>query len=89
MGEVAGCHVAPLRFEGADDHDRSGSPGPAHAAPPVLLGHQVIGVGLEEQLYEHRVHDVPPQADGCILGYVERVAESRHRAVRDGRLDRG
>jgi len=26
-----------------DDHGRPGSPGPGHAAPPVLLGEQVIG----------------------------------------------
>jgi hypothetical protein len=30
--------------------------------PPVLLSRQVIGVGVDEQLSEHRVHDVPPQA---------------------------
>jgi hypothetical protein len=29
-------------------------------APPVLLGRQVLGVGLDEQLFEHRVHDGPP-----------------------------
>jgi hypothetical protein len=29
---------------------------PGHAAPPVLLGEQVIGVGLDEQLPGHRVH---------------------------------
>jgi hypothetical protein len=51
-----------------------------------LLG-QVIGIGLDEQFYEHRVHDVPPQADGCIFG-VGVVTQSRHRAVRDGWLDR-
>jgi len=33
-----------------------------YAAPPVVLGRQVIGVGFDEQLFEHRVHDVPPQA---------------------------
>jgi hypothetical protein len=32
-----------------------------HAAPPVVLGCQVIGVGVDEQLFEHRVHGVPPQ----------------------------
>jgi hypothetical protein len=41
---------------GPDDHGRPGSPGPGYAAPPVLLGEQVIGVGLDEQLSEHRVH---------------------------------
>jgi hypothetical protein len=41
---------------GPDDHGRPGSPGPGHAAPPVLLGEQVIGVSLDEQLSEHRVH---------------------------------
>jgi hypothetical protein len=30
--------------------------------PPVLLSREVIGVGVDEQLFEHRVHDVPPQA---------------------------
>jgi hypothetical protein len=35
---------------------RPGSPGPGHAPSPVLLGPQVSGVGLEEQLFEHRVH---------------------------------
>ena len=33
--------------------------------PPVLLGQQVILIGLDEQLNEQRVHDVPPRADGC------------------------
>ena len=50
--------VLPV-WNGPDDH---GSPGPGHAAPPILLGRQVIGVGLDKQLFEHRVHDVPPQA---------------------------
>jgi len=47
---------------GPDDHGRASSPGPVYAAPPVVLGRQVIGVGFDEQLFEHRVHDVPPQA---------------------------
>src|SRR6516165_8466226 len=42
-----------------DGHDRPGSPGPAHTAPTVLLGRQVLGVGVDKQLFEHRVHDVP------------------------------
>jgi hypothetical protein len=50
---------------GPDDQGRAGSPGPADAALPVLLGQQVIGVGLDEQLFEHRVHDVPPRVDDC------------------------
>src|SRR5262245_65258118 len=46
---------------GPDGHGRPGSPGPAHTAPPVLFGRQVLGVGVDEQLFEHRVHDVPPR----------------------------
>ena len=52
--------VLPVTGGGPDGHGRSGSPGPPRAAPPVLLGQQVIGVGLDEQLHEHRVHNVPP-----------------------------
>jgi hypothetical protein len=33
-----------------------------HAPPPVVLGGQVIGVAVDKQLFERRVHDVPPQA---------------------------
>jgi hypothetical protein len=43
-------------------HGQPGSPGPVPAAPPVALGGQVIGIGVDEQFFEHRVHDVPPQA---------------------------
>jgi hypothetical protein len=39
-----------------------------YAVPPVFLGQQVIGVGLDKELFEHRVHDVPPRVGGCILG---------------------
>src|SRR6516225_7767251 len=53
--------VLPV-WSGPDDHGWPGSPGPAHAALPILLGRQVIGVGLDKQLFEHRVHAVPPQA---------------------------
>ena len=52
----------PPGWSGPDDHGWPGSPGPAHAALPILPGRQVIGVGLDKQLFEHRVHDVPPQA---------------------------
>ena len=51
----------PPVWSGPDDHRWPGSPGPPHAAPPILPGRQVIGVGLHKQLFEHRVHDVPPQ----------------------------
>jgi len=58
-------------------HGRSDSPGPARMAPPrVLLGQDVIGVGLDEQLYEHRVHDVPPGPAAASL--VAAVGEFRH-----------
>jgi hypothetical protein len=30
------------------------------ALPVLLLGEQVVGVGLDEQPHEHGVHDVPP-----------------------------
>ena len=53
---------------GSDDQGRPRPPGPAYAVPPVLLGQQVIGIGLDEQLFEHRVHDVPPRVGSCILG---------------------
>ena len=53
--------VLPVRRGGPDHDGRSGSPGPVCAAPPVLLRHQVIGVGLDEQFFEHRVHGVPPR----------------------------
>src|SRR6516164_297451 len=52
--------VLPATGGGPDHHGRPGSPGPARAAPPVLLGRQIIGVALDEQLDKHRVHDVPP-----------------------------
>ena len=53
---VTAAAALPGAGGGPDDHGRPGSPGPGHAAPPVLLGEQVIGVGLDEQLSEHRVH---------------------------------
>jgi len=40
------------------------APGPARAAPlGLLLGQQIIGVGLEEQLHEHRMHDALPRGE--------------------------
>jgi hypothetical protein len=33
---------------GPHRHGGPGSPGPARMASPVLLGHQVIGVGFDE-----------------------------------------
>ena len=52
--------MLPWAGGGPDGHGRPGSPGPVPAAPPIVPGGQVIGV--DEQLFEHRVHDVPPQA---------------------------
>ena len=57
---VTAAIMLPVPGGGPHRHGRSASPGPARTAPPVLLGRRVIGVGLDEQLYEHRVHDVPP-----------------------------
>src|ERR1700747_1524487 len=34
--------------------------------PPVLLSRQVLGIGLDEQFCEHRVHDVSPGVGGCL-----------------------
>ena len=48
--------VLPSTSGGPDDHGRPGSPAPGHTAPAVLLGQQISGVGLDEQLFEHRVH---------------------------------
>jgi hypothetical protein len=65
--EAAGAYPSPLwsatpiardRLYG---HGRSVAPGPARRAPPGLLrGQQIIGVGLDEQFHEHRVHDASP-----------------------------
>jgi hypothetical protein len=34
-----------------------------------LIGRQVIGVGLDEQFFEHRMHGVPPGGSaGCMVG---------------------
>ena len=54
-----------IPITGGRPHDcgRSIAPGPARAAPLdlLLLGQQIIGVGLDEQLHEHRMHDAPPR----------------------------
>ena len=51
----------PITGDGPHDNGRSIAPGPARAAPlDLLLGQQIIGVGLDEQLHEHRMHDAPP-----------------------------
>ena len=55
--------VVPVAGGGPDDLGRAGSPGPVYAPPPVVLSGQVIGGGVDEQLFEHRVHDVPPQPE--------------------------
>ena len=50
----------PIMTGGLHGYGRPIAPGPARAAPlGLLLGQQVIGVGLDEQLHEHRVHDAP------------------------------
>jgi hypothetical protein len=59
--------MLPVSGGGPHGHGQSGSPGPARMAPPVLLGQQIIGVGFDEQLYEHRVHDVPPGPEAASL----------------------
>jgi hypothetical protein len=52
----------PITGGGPHDCGRSVAPGPARAAPIVLhLGQQIIGVGLDEQLHERRMHDAPPR----------------------------
>src|SRR5260370_20004894 len=33
----------------------------------LLLGQQVVGVALDEQFHEHRVHDVPPPGGRSLL----------------------
>jgi hypothetical protein len=58
------------------------APGPAPAAPlGLFLGRQVIGVGLYEQLHEHRVHDALPRGRRCSLRAVpftdQRTAHDR------------
>src|SRR6266536_1596094 len=59
----------PIAGSGPHDHDRSTASGPAHVTPlGLLLRHQIIRVGLDEQLHEHRLHHVLPLADGCIAG---------------------
>jgi hypothetical protein len=55
---------APRPITGGGPHDYGGAIalGPARAAPlGLILGQQVIGVGLDEQFHEHRVHDAPPR----------------------------
>jgi hypothetical protein len=65
--EAAGAYPSPLRpaapiaRDRLDSHGRSIAPGPARRAPPGLFrGQQIIGVGLDEQFHEHRVHDASP-----------------------------
>ena len=67
-----------LAGAGPYDHDRPGSPRPARAAPPVLLGRQVFGIGLDKQLHKHRVHEVPPGSASLVPGPLS--SESRHEA---------
>jgi len=76
--------VLPATGSGPDDHGRPGSPGPARATPPVLLGQQVIGVAVDEQLDKHRVHAVPPRPATASLIPGATTAESRVWAVRYG-----
>jgi hypothetical protein len=71
-----------------DDHRRPGTPGPARPAPPILREQQVIGVGLDEQLYEHRVHGVPPRPTAACRAWAA-VVESRYHAVRYANRARG
>jgi len=53
----------PVTGGGPHDYGRPIAPGPACAVPLDLLlfGQQIIGVGLDEQLHEHRMHDVLPR----------------------------
>ena len=67
LGQADGLS-APLRPEipitggGPHDHGRPMALGSACAAPlDLLLGQQIIGVGLDEQLHEHRMHDALPR----------------------------
>jgi hypothetical protein len=51
----------PATGGGPDGYGRPIAPGPAHAAAlGLLLGQQIIGVGLDEQLHEHWMHDALP-----------------------------
>jgi hypothetical protein len=47
---VTATIMLPVTGGGPYGHGGPGSPGPARMAPLVLLGHQVIGVGFDEQL---------------------------------------
>ncbi len=57
----------PITGGGPNDHGRSIAPGPAHAAPGLLLSQQIIGVGLDEQFHERRMHDAPPPGPAAVL----------------------
>jgi hypothetical protein len=51
--------------------------------PPVLLSRQVLGIGLDEQFCEHRVHDVSPGVGGC-LAVLARTGAPEVNAIHSG-----
>jgi hypothetical protein len=57
----------PVTGGGPQGYGRPIAPGPARAAPPdFLLGQQIVGVGVDEQLHEHRMHDVLPPGPAAV-----------------------
>ncbi len=59
----------PIAGVGPHEYGRPIALGPACAPPlDLLLSQQIIGVGLDEQLHEHRMHDAPsPGRRRCSL----------------------
>jgi hypothetical protein len=58
----------PIRGGGPHDYGRPIALGPERAAPfDLLLGRHIIGVGLNEQLHEHRMHDAPFPGPAAVL----------------------
>jgi hypothetical protein len=80
--------VLPVTGGGPHGHGRPGAPGRARPAPPVLLGQQLIGVGFDEQRYEHRVHDVPFLLAAASLAGGPLLLSPGIRAVGYSRLNR-
>jgi hypothetical protein len=58
----------PITGGGLYDYGWPIALGPARAAPlDLLLGQQIIGVGLDEQLHEHRMHDAPSPGPAVLV----------------------
>jgi hypothetical protein len=86
---VTAVTVLPVTDGGPHGHGLPGTPGRARPAPPVLLGQQVIGVGFDKQLYEHRMHDVSLLPAAASLADGPLLPSPGIRAVRYGRLKPG